>query len=115
MMPDGVLSGVPLVYSKVSPGSRVGCSPTTPAPCTSCTRPIESVMRQWRFRRSNVPPPVFSSLTWLAQTAWQSVGEDCSSRSLGLAGKRGMAGQSVDFGVDLGGSPDRKTKKKEET
>ena len=50
MMPDGVDSGVPLVYSKDSPGSKVGCSPTTPGPRTSCTRPKESVIFQWRFR-----------------------------------------------------------------
>ena len=35
MIPDGVASGVPLVYSKLSPGSSTGCSPTTPAPRTS--------------------------------------------------------------------------------
>ncbi len=46
MMPDGAASGVPLVYSKESPGSRIGCSPTTPAPRTSCTSPFASVMRQ---------------------------------------------------------------------
>ena len=41
-----VFSGVPLVYSNVSPGCRIGCSPTTPAPRTSWTRPRESVIRQ---------------------------------------------------------------------
>src|SRR5690606_25440193 len=30
MMPDGVESGAPLVYSNDCPGSRTGCSPTTP-------------------------------------------------------------------------------------
>ena len=28
MMPEGVESGVPDVYSKASPGLRTGCSPT---------------------------------------------------------------------------------------
>ena len=32
MKPDGVSSGVPEVYSKLSPGSSTGCSPTTPGP-----------------------------------------------------------------------------------
>src|SRR2546425_13358744 len=48
MKPDGVGSGTPLVYSKFSPGLSTGCSPTTPAPRTSCRRPWASVMRQWR-------------------------------------------------------------------
>ena len=39
-------SGVPLVYSNDSPGSSTGCSPTTPEPRTSCTRPLASVMHQ---------------------------------------------------------------------
>jgi len=30
--PDGVVSGVPLSYSKVSPGRSWGCWPTTPSP-----------------------------------------------------------------------------------
>jgi len=46
MIPDGVPNGVPLEYSKLSPGRRVGCSPTTPAPRTSWQRPSESVIRQ---------------------------------------------------------------------
>ncbi len=32
MNPEGVSSGVPEVYSNVSPGSSTGCSPTTPGP-----------------------------------------------------------------------------------
>src|SRR6185369_7417755 len=32
MIPEGVGKGVPLVYSKLSPGRNTGCSPTTPAP-----------------------------------------------------------------------------------
>src|SRR5690348_14425959 len=52
----GVLSGVPLVYSKLCPGASTGCSPTTPGPRTSWTRPIPSVMRQWRRRSCTVSP-----------------------------------------------------------
>lgn len=43
-------SGAPLEYSKLSPGVRTGCSPTTPGPCTSSVRPAASVIRQWRVR-----------------------------------------------------------------
>ena len=50
MKPDGVGSGTPLVYSNDSPGLSTGCLPTTPAPRTSCRRPIASVMRQCRVR-----------------------------------------------------------------
>src|SRR2546425_416537 len=50
MMPDGVPSGVPEVYSKLSPGASTGSSPTTPGPRTSFMTPIASVMRQWRRR-----------------------------------------------------------------
>src|SRR5205809_542043 len=39
MKPDGVGSGQLLVYSKLWPGARTGCSPTTPGPRTSCRRP----------------------------------------------------------------------------
>ena len=39
MSPDGVGSGLPLVYSKLSPGASTGCSPTTPGPRTSCMLP----------------------------------------------------------------------------
>ena len=42
MNPDGVFNGVPDVYSKELPGFSIGFSPTTPAPRTSCTLPIES-------------------------------------------------------------------------
>ena len=39
MMPEGVGSGVPLVYSKLPPGSSTGCSPTTPGPRTRLSDP----------------------------------------------------------------------------
>ena len=32
MIPDGVESGDPLVYSNDSPGCKIGCSPITPSP-----------------------------------------------------------------------------------
>ena len=57
MKPDGVGSGTPLVYSNNSPGLSTGCLPTTPAPRTSCWRPIASVMRQWRVRNCTVSLP----------------------------------------------------------
>ena len=60
MNPDGVSSGAPLVYSKALPGWITGCSPTTPAPRTSRTRPRESVMRQWRDSSCTASPPLFS-------------------------------------------------------
>jgi hypothetical protein len=60
MNPDGVSSGAPLVYSNAVPGWSTGCSPTTPAPRTSRTRPFASVMRQCRERSCTVSPPVFS-------------------------------------------------------
>ena len=48
-MDFGLESGHPEVYSNDSPGARVGCSPTTPSPFTSCTWLLASVMIQWRL------------------------------------------------------------------
>ena len=48
MEPKGVESGHPEVYSKLSPGWRFGCSPTTPGPRTSSMRPVASRMIQCR-------------------------------------------------------------------
>ena len=36
----------PEVYSKLAPGRRTGCFPTTPSPLTSCMRPSLSVIFQ---------------------------------------------------------------------
>ena len=57
MKPDGVGSGTPLVYSKSSPGLSTGSSPTTPAPRTSCSLPLASVMRQCRVLSCTVSWP----------------------------------------------------------
>ena len=62
-MPDGVPRGTPLVYSKLSPGLRIGCSPTTPSPWTSRVWPLASVIFQWRVRNCTDSLPVFSMLT----------------------------------------------------
>src|SRR5258708_22920829 len=48
MLPLGVRSWQPLVYSKVSPGCSSGWRPITPRPLTSSTWPSSLVMIQWR-------------------------------------------------------------------
>src|SRR3989304_4138052 len=58
MVPTGVAIEAPLVYWKRSPGCSSGCAPTTPSPRTSCTRPCESVMIQWRLTSCAVTLPV---------------------------------------------------------
>ena len=63
MMPDGVESGVPEVYSNTSPGRSIGVLPTTPGPFTSCVRPSPSVIFQWRLRNCTVTSPLFSMRT----------------------------------------------------
>ena len=63
MIPEGVLSGVPEVYSNDAPGVSTGCSPTTPSPWISWTWPMESVIRQWRVINCTVLWPLFSIRT----------------------------------------------------
>jgi hypothetical protein len=57
IVPNGVVSGQPEVYSKASPGRRIGCFPTTPGPRTSSTCPVASVMIQWRVSSCTVSGP----------------------------------------------------------
>jgi hypothetical protein len=49
--------GQPEVYSKLAPGRRTGCWPTTPSPTTSCMRPSPSVIFQWRVISWSVRSP----------------------------------------------------------
>src|SRR5574343_641578 len=59
MVPIGVVSDEPLVYSQHSPGCRSGSWPTTPRPRTSCTELWASVMIQCRETSCAAISPIF--------------------------------------------------------
>src|SRR3954447_2432750 len=69
-----------LVYSNDCPGRRIGFSPTTPSPRTSCTLPSASVMIQWRVFNCAVCSPSFAIRTVYAKAYWLLLGEERSGR-----------------------------------
>src|SRR4051812_38020755 len=75
--PRGVSRTHPLVYSKCSPGRRVGCSPTTPGPRTCSTLPLPSVMIQCRLFSCAVSVPSLLMRTVYAKTYRFDWGDDC--------------------------------------
>ena len=64
MEPTGVVRGQKLVYSNSSPGASVGCSPTTPGPCTRWVSPLPSMMIHSRLTSCAVSCPTFEIVTW---------------------------------------------------
>jgi hypothetical protein len=74
MEPTGVGSGQKLEYSNASPGSSVGCSPTTPGPATRCSCPSASVMIHVRLINWARVSPVFEILTKYANRKRPSPG-----------------------------------------
>jgi len=59
IVPFGVAMRVQLVYSKDSPGFRIGCWPMTASPRTSSTWPLASLTIQWRAISCAVTSPLF--------------------------------------------------------
>ena len=79
-MPLFVFRGVPLVYSKDSPGLIVGNSPTTPSPWTFIILPLASIINQFLWFNLIDESPELVMFTWYAQTKWLSCGDDWSSK-----------------------------------
>src|SRR6185295_15525457 len=73
-----------LWYEKRSPGPRLGCFPTTPSPLTSSTRPLASVMIQWRLRSCAGTDPTLAISTVYMKAKCPASGAERSGQKAGV-------------------------------
>src|SRR3954468_24352392 len=73
-----------LWYENRSPGARLGCLPTTPSPLTSSTRPLASVMIQWRVRSCAGLEPTLAISTVYMKAKWPASGAERSGQKAGV-------------------------------